>query len=88
VRVPLFPEDTTHVVLSAEMASVTYQNVIKIIRVVSKEVTVLYFGAHLKGPISGGVLFMKSSIFWDMMQCSPLKANQRFGGTCRLHLQG
>jgi hypothetical protein len=31
-------------------------------------------------------LFLKSSVFWDMM-CSPLKVNQCFGGTC-LHLKG
>jgi hypothetical protein len=31
---------------------------------------------------------MKSSVFWDITPCSPLKANRRFGGTCRLHLQG
>jgi hypothetical protein len=30
---------------------------------------------------------MKSSIFWDIKPCSPLKANGRFGGTC-LHLPG
>jgi hypothetical protein len=30
---------------------------------------------------------MKSSIFWDITPCSPLKVNRRFGGTCRLHLQ-
>jgi hypothetical protein len=31
---------------------------------------------------------LKSSIFWDLMPCSPLKVNRRFGGTCGLHLQG
>jgi hypothetical protein len=30
----------------------------------------------------------KSSLFWDITQCSPLKVNRRFGGTCRLHFQG
>jgi hypothetical protein len=30
---------------------------------------------------------VKSSIFWDTTPCSPLKFNQRFGGTCRLDLQ-
>jgi hypothetical protein len=30
----------------------------------------------------------ESSIFWDITQCSTLKVNRRFGGTCRLHLQG
>jgi hypothetical protein len=33
-------------------------------------------------------MVMKSSIFWDITRCSPLKVNQRFGETCRLHLQG
>jgi hypothetical protein len=28
----------------------------------------------------------KSSIFWDIMTCTPLKANRRFGGTYCLHL--
>jgi hypothetical protein len=27
-------------------------------------------------------------VFWDITLRSPLKVNQRFGGTCRLHLQG
>jgi hypothetical protein len=31
---------------------------------------------------------VKSCIFWDVTPCSPLKLNRRFGGTCRLHLQG
>jgi hypothetical protein len=30
----------------------------------------------------------KSSVFWDIMSCSPLKVNGSFRGTCRLHLQG
>jgi hypothetical protein len=30
----------------------------------------------------------KSITFWDMMPCSPLSVNRRFGGTYRLHLQG
>jgi hypothetical protein len=30
----------------------------------------------------------KSSIFWDITPCSPFKVNQRFGRTCRIHLQG
>jgi hypothetical protein len=31
---------------------------------------------------------IKSTTFWDITPCSPLKANQCFGGTYRLHLQG
>jgi hypothetical protein len=31
---------------------------------------------------------MKSTIFWDITPCSPLKVNRRFGGTYHLHLQG
>jgi hypothetical protein len=30
----------------------------------------------------------KSTIFWDMKPCRPLKVNRCFGGTCRLYLQG
>jgi hypothetical protein len=31
---------------------------------------------------------MKSTPFWDIMPCSPLKVNRSFGGTHHLHLQG
>jgi hypothetical protein len=31
---------------------------------------------------------MKSSIFWDITPCIPLKVSGRFSRTCRLHLQG
>jgi hypothetical protein len=31
---------------------------------------------------------MKSIIFWDVMPCSLLSCNRRFGGTYRLRLQG
>jgi hypothetical protein len=31
---------------------------------------------------------MKRPIFWDTKPCIPLYVNQRFEGTCRLHLQG
>jgi hypothetical protein len=34
------------------------------------------------------VLVMNTYIVWDIMPCSPLKVNRRFGRTCRLHLQG
>jgi hypothetical protein len=30
---------------------------------------------------------LKSTIFWDITPCIPLKVNQCFGGTYRLHLQ-
>jgi hypothetical protein len=30
---------------------------------------------------------MKSTIFWDITPCSPLKVTCCFGGTYRLHLQ-
>jgi hypothetical protein len=30
---------------------------------------------------------IKSTIFWGITPCSPLKVNRRFGGTYRLHLQ-
>jgi hypothetical protein len=31
---------------------------------------------------------MKSSVFWDIPPCSPLKVDRRFGGTYRLYHQG
>jgi hypothetical protein len=33
-------------------------------------------------------IFMNSTVLWDIMPCSPLSVNRRFGGTYRLHLQG
>jgi hypothetical protein len=33
-------------------------------------------------------LVMKSTNFWDITPCSPLRVNRRFGETYRLHLQG
>jgi hypothetical protein len=33
------------------------------------------------------VVVIKSTIFWDITPCSPLRVNRRFGGTYRLHLQ-
>jgi hypothetical protein len=42
----------------------------------------------LKGQIAWRIYpFSKSSVFWDVTPCGLLKVNQRFGGTCRLHLQ-
>jgi hypothetical protein len=33
--------------------------------------------------------FMKSTILWDKMPCSPLSVNLRFGGTyCDVHAAG
>jgi hypothetical protein len=29
---------------------------------------------------------MKTAVFWNITQCSPLKVNRRFVGTCRLQL--
>jgi hypothetical protein len=31
------------------------------------------------------ILGNKSSIFWDITPCNPLKVNQRFGRKCLLH---
>jgi hypothetical protein len=31
---------------------------------------------------------MKRTVFWDIISCSPLKVNRRFGGTYHLHLEG
>jgi hypothetical protein len=48
---------------------------------------------NTKRPRLGGfesltTLVTKSSVFWDITPCSPLKINRRFGRTCHLHLQG
>jgi hypothetical protein len=33
------------------------------------------------------VVVMKSTVFWDITPCSPLKVNRHFGGKYRLHIQ-
>jgi hypothetical protein len=33
-------------------------------------------------------LEVKSTVFWDIKPCGPLKVNRCFGGTYRLHFQG
>jgi hypothetical protein len=33
-------------------------------------------------------MFQKSTIFWDITPCSPLKVSRRYGGTYRLHHRG
>jgi hypothetical protein len=39
-------------------------------------------------PKKYSLFILKSSIFWDITPCSPLKVNRRFGGTRTLHFQG
>jgi hypothetical protein len=34
------------------------------------------------------MVVMKSSVFWNITLCSPLKVNRRFRRICHLHLQG
>jgi hypothetical protein len=34
------------------------------------------------------VVHKKSSIFWDLTLCTPLRVNLRFGGISHLYLQG
>lgn len=43
--------------------------------------------SHVESEVLSGPI-MKSSLFWDIRTCSQLIVNQRFGGTCCLHLQG
>jgi hypothetical protein len=45
-------------------------------------------GHEIQPIIGEHVPAMKSSTFWVITLCSPLKLNRRFGGTFRLHLQG
>jgi hypothetical protein len=44
----------------------------------------------MQSPCVGGktVSRTKSTIFWDIAPCSPMKVNRSFGGTHHLHLQG
>jgi hypothetical protein len=43
---------------------------------------------HIAGFEVLTAVIVKSSAFWDITPCSPLKDNRRCGGTYRLHLQG
>jgi hypothetical protein len=48
-------------------------------------------GAHMnvfsRGSEVLSAVIMKTSVFWDIRPCSPLKNNKRFGGICHLHFQ-
>jgi hypothetical protein len=37
--------------------------------------------------VCAAIYYLKSSVFWDIMSCIPLKVNRRFGGTYRLIIQ-
>jgi hypothetical protein len=50
-----------------------------------KSVVSLYKNMGFKVP---RVMVMKGYIFCDITQCSPVKVNRHFRGTCRLDLQG
>jgi hypothetical protein len=43
---------------------------------------------HLATSLLANMNTPKSCIFWGIPPCIPLKINWRFGGICRLHLQG
>jgi hypothetical protein len=43
--------------------------------------------SHVWLPACNILMSSRSTIFWDITPCSPLKANRRFGGTYSLHLQ-
>jgi hypothetical protein len=43
---------------------------------------------HFLGSEIFTAVIMKSSIFWDITACNPLKVNGHFGGTCQPHIQG
>jgi hypothetical protein len=44
---------------------------------------------HFSGlPLQEEHFIPKTSVFWDITPCIPLKVNQRYGGTCGFHLQG
>jgi hypothetical protein len=61
---------------------VTYLKVLlRILLDVLREITIKLLGFQVLRAV-----VMKSSIFWDITPCSPLKDNLRFGGTCRLQL--
>jgi hypothetical protein len=47
------------------------------------EIYLFYAGIEVLAAVA-----IKSSVLRDMMPCSPLNINRRFGGTCHLPLQG
>jgi hypothetical protein len=59
----------------------------------TKSVAALLLGDYITAVKSVGfevltAVIMKSTIFWDIPPCSPLKVNRRFGGAYHLHHQG
>jgi hypothetical protein len=66
------------------LVQLAQKNLIFIIRLNNKIYWVenVYLNTHTTNPR------LKSSVFWDVTPCSPLKTNRRFCGTCRLQFQG
>jgi hypothetical protein len=50
------------------------------------ELVINKFGTHVRFEVLTAVI-VRSSVFWDVMPCSPLNVNRSFRGTCRLHLR-
>jgi hypothetical protein len=63
----------------------------KVRRRSGRHLVVLFPAENVEFSVVGFDVFtaviMKSSVFWDITLCSPLKVNRRFGETYRLHLQ-
>jgi hypothetical protein len=55
-------------------------------------VCLLLQGHHFDVNNDDALYFTKANkthlVFWDITPCNPLKVNERFRGTCRLHFQG
>jgi hypothetical protein len=53
----------------------------------------IYLGEQIReGGLNGTCInsykVLNNSVLWDITPCSPLKVSRRFGGICRLQLQG
>jgi hypothetical protein len=58
------------------------------LEVLENEVLKKVFGSQKDEVSQQFMIHPKSTIIWDITPCSPLKVNQCFRGTYRLHLQG
>jgi hypothetical protein len=56
-------------------------------RIEVKVVMILTFNIYIRYEALTAVV-VRSAFFWDIIPCSLLKVNQRFGGTSYLHLEG
>jgi hypothetical protein len=81
--VPYNEGNALHKFISTVLAALTLHSCYILCHMIMK----VFHGKHGSNQYYCTEGIIKSTIFWDITPCSPLKVNQCFRGTYRLHLQ-